>query len=395
MPYSSIPDAWREVGKAVKKELVDLIHDNLEDLDSRVTNVESSVSTTVLVNEKVIKERDNQPLGTIVWSPLALAAFQTEAADGEWLLCDGGSCAGSDYATLMSRSVVPDLRGRFIRMKDHAAGRNPDGDVATDTAQAGAVLAHTHTIDHGHSHTIAGTFASSTHYHIISHTHQIAHRNGDSLYMRDTGGVSATTVTTSDEDVLSYNPNTFADAGSSLAVTFTSSATDFYTAGPINANGGSSGSTATSGTPNATSSVTGSVTSMTGNSGSTGSETRPINVTENAFIKINRNYITARTGYFLWRAPQALTINQVIVSPVTQGTSGTLTIDVKKGDVTTQGTSIFTSLPDMAYNDTTAQTGTLNPTNAEIDAGDYIRVDITTTQAKLQEFHILIAAAPA
>ncbi len=403
MAYSSIPDSWREVGKAVKKDLIDLIHGNLEDLDGRITSVEGSISTTILVNEKVVKERDNQPLGTIVWSPLALADFQAEASDGTWALCNGGSCVGTDYATLMSRSVVPDLRGRFIRMKDHGIGRNPDGDVATDTAQAMQNLAHTHTIDHGHSHTIAasGTFASTAHVHNMKHVHQAGYAiaNGVIYGMGDSAR----------RDTVEFTHATTGVAAVTLAGNYTAGVVDahipvtssqhWYTAGVINAFGNTGGADAVTNVPDATSSVStsGTVTSMTGSSGSSGgaTETRPINVTENAFIKTDRNYITARTGYFLWRAPQALTINQVIVSPVLQGTSGTLTIDVKKGDVTTQGTSIFTSLPDMAFGDTTAQTGTLDATNSEIEAGDYVRVDITTTQAKLKEFHILIAAAPA
>lgn len=393
MAYSSIPDSWRDIGKAVKKELVDLIHTNLEDLDGRVTSVEGSVSTTIIVNEKVVKERDNQPLGTIVWSPLALAAFQAEAADGGWLLCDGGSCAGSDYETLMTRSVVPDLRGRFIRMKDHGAGRNPDGDVATDVAQAEA------TKTHGHANTFAlgsATVAGSAHQHNFAHTHQVMWENNDGtgLFFNSSNSDSITSWTdgTDGGSLVIQDNDDVADGGAGTVRTFINTSSNFYyTSGVINAPGGS-GSSAVTGNNDDTTTVTlsGAVTDYTG-----ATETRPVNVTENAFIKVNRNYITARTGYFLWRAPQALTINQVIVSPVLQGTSGTLTIDIMKGDVTTQATSIFTALPDMAYNDTTAQTGTLNATNAEIAAGDYLRVDITTTQAKLKEFHILIAAAPA
>ncbi len=142
------------------------------------------------------------------------------------------------------------------------------------------------------------------------------------------------------------------------------------------------------------------MTAMTGNTGSsltgpTGSnETRPRNVTENLMLKVNKNYITARNGYILWRAPQAITINQVVVSPVHQGTSGTLTIDIKQGPLTAISTSIFTSTPSLVYSGTVAVTGTLNPSNATVAAGDYVRVDITATQAKLTEFHILIAATP-
>lgn len=395
MAYDSIPDGWRVVGKAVKQELVERIHDNLEDLDSRLTNVEGAVSTTLVANQSITKERDNVPLGTIVWSPLSESQFNAEVNDGEWELCDGSDVTGSDYATLMSRTTVPDIRGRFIRMKAHGTTTtiNPDGDVATDTAQADEIMTH------GHSNTFAlgsATVASSTHRHSISHAHQWLHNSNASVGGASTSAWFAQSAL--DASVTSIGTGSD-NIGAGYAVTLIGSAFPFlsfidenknyHTTGVLDGPSGI-GSSALSGTANATTTVTlsGSVTNRTG------PETRPKNITENAFIKINRNYVTARTGYLLWRAPQDLTINQVILTPVTQGTSGTLTVDIKKGPLGSISTSIFTALPDMAYNYATAQTGTINPTNAEILAGEYVRFDITTTQAKLQEFHILIGATP-
>ncbi len=404
MAYDSIPDLWREVGKGVKKDLIDRIHDNLEDLDGRVTNVEGSVSTTIIANQTIKKERDHAPIGTMVWSPLSEAQFQTATDDGGWELCDGATAVGSDYGTLMSRSVLPDVRGRFLRMADGAAGRNPDGNVATDVAQSGtgSNFAHTHTINHGHSHTIAasGTFASSTHKHGMSHTHQVWYKGVSRvMYGRTASDPSLTTFSSSGSSLQYDNYNvTLSGSGFDIAGATGVAATSYYSSGVIDPSGGGSGSTAKSSAADTTASVgnSGSVTNYTGSSGSDGvaSESRPINVTENLMIKVNKNYVTARTGYLLWRAPQALTINQVILTPVTQGTSGTLTVDIKKGVHGSISTSIFTATPTMLYSASTPQTGTLNATNAQIAAGEYVRVDITTTQAKLVEFHILIAATP-
>jgi hypothetical protein len=406
MAYSSIPDSWREVGKAVKKDLVDRIHDNLEDLNGRVTNVEGSVSTIIVANQSIKKERDHAPLGTMVWTPLSEAQFQSATDDGGWELCDGATAVGSDYGTLMSRTTVPDVRGRFLRMRAHGSGTtyNPDGDVATDTAQAQAVLAHTHVMTHAHANTFSatGTFSSSTHTHNISHYHQVAYDSAgtpgqdNKLRFLTTGSASQAAFTTGATEIL----GTYAvgDVGSSLG-TFMSTVTGaLYSSGALGPSSGSAG-TATSAAPSATSSVSfsGAVTNFTGStSANTGavSETRPSNVTENLMIKVNKNYVTVRNGYLLWRAPQALTINQVILTPVTQGTSGTLTVDVKKGPLGSVTTSIFSATPSLAYNGAVAVAGTLDATNAQIAAGDYVRVDITATQAKLQEFHILIAAIP-
>ena len=49
------------------------------------------------------------PLGTIV------PYYGTDEPNG-WKICDGRSCAGTDLAKKLGISVVPDLRGRFIRM---------------------------------------------------------------------------------------------------------------------------------------------------------------------------------------------------------------------------------------------------------------------------------------
>ncbi len=416
MSYSSIPDAWREVGKAVKKDLVDRIHDNLEDLNNRSTNLEGSISTQIIANQAIKKERDHAPIGSMVWSPLSEAQFQSATDDGGWELCDGASAVGSDYGTLMSRSVLPDVRGVFLRMADGSAGRNPDGNVATDTFALYDVQSHAHNMNHGHGHTITatGTFANSAHTHTFSHRHDISHAHqwghktaspSEPMYSLDTLSASATSISGSDQIAINQATGNFLGGANSYYDAYLNAASSFYTTGVLAGPSGSGASAlsglnsaSTTSAPSGTASVstTGSVSDVIANTDvSGGPETRPSNVTENLFIKVNKNYITVRNGYLLWRAPQALTINQVVLAPVTQGTSGTLTIDIKKGPLGSISTSIFDTLPDMLYSDATAQTGVLNATNSQLDAGDYVRLDITTTQAKLQEFHILIAATPA
>jgi len=86
-------------------------------------------------------------VGDVKQSFLTEAQFQAEH-DDTWILCDGGSAAGTDYEAVTGESTVPDVRGRFLRAKDHTAGVNPDGDTAVRTPQADEFKSHYHTADH-------------------------------------------------------------------------------------------------------------------------------------------------------------------------------------------------------------------------------------------------------
>ena len=67
------------------------------------------------------------PLGTIV------PYYGTDEPSG-WKICDGRSCAGTDLAKKLGISVVPDLRGRFIRMiGGNAAGMAVAQDMSVES----------------------------------------------------------------------------------------------------------------------------------------------------------------------------------------------------------------------------------------------------------------------
>ena len=86
------------------------------------------------------------PVGSVVSSMLTTAQYQGETSTG-WVLADGGSCAGSDYAVLTGNSTVPDLRGVFIRGKNNGrstATGNSSGNLALGTYEADQFAAHTH-----------------------------------------------------------------------------------------------------------------------------------------------------------------------------------------------------------------------------------------------------------
>ena len=64
-------------------------------------------------------------IGTIVSSLLTAAQMASE--DATYYLCDGGSCAGTDYATVTGNATTPDLRGQFLRGLDTSGTVDPDG----------------------------------------------------------------------------------------------------------------------------------------------------------------------------------------------------------------------------------------------------------------------------
>lgn len=89
-------------------------------------------------------------IGDVKSSVLTQAQFNSVmgAASSSWLLCDGQSCAGTAYATVTGESVVPDMRGQFMRGLDTTGTVDPDGATRSlGDSQAGEVESHTHTYD--------------------------------------------------------------------------------------------------------------------------------------------------------------------------------------------------------------------------------------------------------
>jgi len=96
------------------------------------------------------------PLGCVQPSFLTELQFQIEMAtlkgvvnpsgnpDTSWILCDGRSINPSDYFTLTAKTNAPDMRGTVPRMKDHARGLNPDGDLALGLYQGDLTASHNH-----------------------------------------------------------------------------------------------------------------------------------------------------------------------------------------------------------------------------------------------------------
>ncbi len=89
-------------------------------------------------------------VGDIVASMLTPEEFRALRGDG-WVLADGRAHPGSTYEDITGRETVPDLRGVFLRGKDHGRmdddGRgNPDGDLALGEWQGDAFEQHSHEV---------------------------------------------------------------------------------------------------------------------------------------------------------------------------------------------------------------------------------------------------------
>ena len=177
------------------------------------------------------------PVGSIIQSIMTEAEFQAEAGTS-WILMDGRSIVGSKLARIKSISVIPDASGRFLR----TAGGNA---AALAAPQADDNKPHTHAIDHDHPVKTSSTQSAN-------HTH------GGTTYDTTNG--------------ITRGGTTLGNAGTIVAsLSYAEHSHSF-----------------TTGTESANHSHTVDLDPLTGSSGSTGTtETRPVNLTVNTFIRIN------------------------------------------------------------------------------------------------------------
>ena len=114
-------------------------------------------------------QSDKNPIGAIFPSMLTEAQFQ--ALNGtDWVLADGRSVAGTQYATITGSSTLPDLRGMVLRGKNNGrsdGNQDPAGERAVGAFQTHATAKNGLTassVDSGHTHpiNIYGNVASTT-----------------------------------------------------------------------------------------------------------------------------------------------------------------------------------------------------------------------------------------
>ena len=95
MAYTSINSTNLEVGKPLKKELVDLIKSNEDDLDSRISAVEGSAGKIVIFNEIIINGATLASGGTITGLDLYRAESDFNLTDSKVYIFTKGSLNGN------------------------------------------------------------------------------------------------------------------------------------------------------------------------------------------------------------------------------------------------------------------------------------------------------------
>jgi len=128
MAFLSIPSSWIEIGRAVKKELFDRISTDLDDIDTRVTAVETSGLNKVPIWNSIV-DLSSMRTGSVRLSMLTESQYQSRFGS-EWVQLKGQSISGSELASLWG-GTLPDARDRFIRAL--AASGKSIGQLETQT----------------------------------------------------------------------------------------------------------------------------------------------------------------------------------------------------------------------------------------------------------------------
>lgn len=76
------------------------------------------------------------PVGSVIASMLSQSQMQAQSGAG-WIVSDGRTVTGSDYALLTGNTTVPDLRGVFIRGKNSSPTQGNRVIAPTEDAGAG------------------------------------------------------------------------------------------------------------------------------------------------------------------------------------------------------------------------------------------------------------------
>lgn len=93
-----------------------------------------------------MNQANNTPIGAVSQAMLSEAQFQ--ALNGpSWVLADGRDVTGSVYATVTGQTVIPDMRGVFLRGKNNGrvdGNQDPDGERGLGTIQNEEHKSHFH-----------------------------------------------------------------------------------------------------------------------------------------------------------------------------------------------------------------------------------------------------------
>ncbi len=233
------------------------------------------------------------PVGGVLLLPTNITGVSVP--DG-WQLLDGSVVDDADSP--MDGVTLPNINNGVFIMGNSTAGTSGGSDSYTLTESQ--LPAHTHTINHGHSDTIAlgdAEVGAVSHTHTMPHTHKyqrVAFGSGvtDRYSTQFSSDPSDTSISnnSSSEFLTGFDESeAYSTSGSGIlaaATVFEVSYGNKHTTGAIGAPSGSGASATTGGNSSSTEiSISGSVTDHSGPSGSTGSGSSIDNVPE--FITTN------------------------------------------------------------------------------------------------------------
>ena len=208
MAYESFNNSEIQSGRPTKQELFQKEKDNFDDHEDRISSLENSTATAVVVGQVI--------------------AFAGAAAPQGWLFCDGSAVSRLTYADLFAvigttygigdgstTFNLPDARGRALFGKDDMGG------VAASRLTSvldGSILGNAggaETVNNTHTHTIAG------------HTHTLdAHNHQWYKFNSSPTKHESYTNFGSEDDITSGSPGTSTAINSGGASALT---TDYYT----------------------------------------------------------------------------------------------------------------------------------------------------------------------
>lgn len=194
------------------------------------------------------------PIGSVIATfPNLTGAYTTSAttaADSRgFVLCVGQTI--SDGTSPMNGQVVPHINNSVFLLGSTTAG--------TAGGTLGGVGAHTHTFTSG------ATVPTEDHTHIFSHTHQWSlfdiQQTPTAIFSLGSSQPSKTSITTSDQVIISSNHNLSGSSGSNYVMSQFVFNSNEYTTGVLSAPGSTSGSTAATAGASALTTVSGTTDS--------------------------------------------------------------------------------------------------------------------------------------
>lgn len=122
----------------------------IEQVQFRSAANQSLINRMGRINNYIATNIVRSPLGTVIQSYLNEAQFQAIRGT-DWVLMDGRDVTGSDYAALTGNTTIPDARGRYLRGKNN--GRS-DGNQNPDGDLALGTLQNDELMAHDHDHNL-------------------------------------------------------------------------------------------------------------------------------------------------------------------------------------------------------------------------------------------------